>query len=274
MFIIKMFKQSFKFKTLLINFNFKFWQIIIYFILLMLIANFPQTFEAFRNYGTRLDFIIEDFNQAKPYDWQLPNNMYIRGGKLINNGDQNVYVYEHKGITYIINNQTKIDDTNDYLNHIIFSERSLIYIDNDGNILEAFDYVGFENDEFDFSMLNVAVGEELNELYLEFATSIERTFQNEIILFTVIRNNVVQIFINILYVLLLALFIQLFRFGYQKFLTYYESIKFVVLSLGLPAVLAFLIGLLSPAFAPVVFQLASGMTVMLVTLIFGKKLYS
>lgn len=274
MFLIKMFKDSFNFKDLLINFNYKFWQVIIYFILLIIIANFPQTIEAYRNYGTRLDFVIEDFNEEIPYDWQLPNNMFIRGGKLVNNGDLDTYTYEHKGITYIINNQTKITDENDFLNHIIMSERSLIYIDANGNILEALDYIGFENDEFDFNKLNIATGEEKVLLYNEFASSIERTFQNEIILFTLLRNNVVQILINIIYVLLLALFIQLFKFGYQKFLSYSESIKFVILSLGLPAILTFLIGLLSPPFAPVVFQLSSGITVMLVTLIFGKKHYS
>lgn len=274
MFIIRMFKDSFRFKTLLKNVNYNFFQIIIYFLLIILIANFPQTLDAVRNYGTRLDFIIEDFNRSIPDGWNLPQNITIKGGRLINNGNLEVYTNEHEGITYIINNQTKIEDPNNYTNHIIMSERSLIYIDNDGNILESLNYIGFENDEFDFYRLSLATGEDKKLLFQEFAQSIERTFQSEIIAFTIIRNNSIQIFINIIYVLILALLIQLFRFGLQNFLTYLEGVKFVVLSLGMPAVLTFIVGIFEPAFSPVVFQLASGMTVMLVTLIFARRLYS
>ncbi len=274
MFIIRMFRDSFRFKTLLKNFNYNFFQIIIYFVLLILIANFPQTLDAVRNYGTRLDFVIEDFNRSIPNNWDLPTNMSITGGKLINNGDTNVYINEHEGITYIINNQTKIENPDDFINHIIMSERSLIYIDHEGNILEALNYIGFENDVFDFYQLRNAYGEEKTLLFKEFAQSIERTFQSEIIAFTILRNTGIQIFINIIYVLILALFIQLFRFGLENFLTYPQSIKFIVLSLGLPAVVTFIVGIFQPAFSPVVFQLASGMTVMLVTLIFARRLYS
>jgi|SRR5690554_169770 len=273
MFLLRMFKDSFNFKKLLINYNYKFWQIIIYFVLLILISNVPQTIDAYNNYGTRLDFIIEDFEQEIPIDWEIPFNMSIRGGRLVNNGSNKVYINEHKGITYIINNQEKIEPEN-YKNHIILSEESLIYIDQNGNILESFNYIGFEKDSFDFDELRLSQNEEKVKLFQEFATSVERSFQDEIILFTVLRNNGVQILINILYVLLLAGFIQLFRLGYTNFLSYKDSIKYVVLSLGLPAVLSFVIGFLSPAFSPVIFQLASGMVVMLVTLIFGKKYYS
>ena len=275
MFLVKMFRESFQFKTLLINFKYKWWQLIIYFILLVLIANVPLTIESINNYGTRLDFIIEDFASGEiPNDWDLPTNIVIRGGKLINNGDTKEYGGSFKGITYIINKQGLIEDVNDYKNHIVLGENSLVYIDAKGNVLENHNYAGFENDTFDFYELSLASGVKAVELYQEFARSIERSFQSEIILFTLIRNNATQLLVNTVYILLLAGLIQLFRFGYTKFITYSESIKFVILSLGLPAVLSFITGFLSPAFAPVVFQLASGMTVMLVVLIYGKKLYS
>ena len=272
MFLFKFFKISFNLPKLLSNSNQKLWKIILYFILIILIANFPQTFDVYRHGGSRLDFVIEDFSKEIPIGWILPNDIEISGGKLINNGDNNIYKYEHKGITYIINNTNRID-VNEYKNHIIFSETSLIYIDSDGNYLEEHNYRGFE-DTFRFRELNISHGEEKEALFNTFAKSIELSFSNPIVLYTVLRNNITQIFINIIYVLILAGFVQLFRFRYQNFLTYIDSVKFVVLSLGLPAILSFIIGVLAPAFAPVVFQLASGMTIMLVMLIFSKKTFS
>lgn len=275
MFLVKMFKDSFNFKTLLINFKYKWWQLILYFILLILIANIPLTLEAINNYGTRLDFIIEDFSSGEvPNNWEIPNDIQISGGKLINNGDQTEYTFEFKGITYIINKQGKIEDVDDFKSHIILGEESIVYIDANSNILENHGYIGFQGDTFDFYTLKTHSGEDLVEIYQMFAASIERSFQSEIILFTVVRNNLAQILVNIIYIIVLALLIQLFRFGYANFLNFRQSIKFVILSLGLPATLSFLIGFLSPAFAPVMFQLSSGLVVMFTTLIFGKKLYS
>lgn len=272
MFLVKFFKQSFTFKTLLKNANQKLWKLIIYFILLILIANFPATYDAFKSKGSRLDFIIEDFDSSTPLEWDIPENFKISGGLLITNGDTKEYINTHRDITYIINKQEVIEDVNNYKNHIIFFEKNLVYIDSKGNFLEAIDYTGFE-DVFNFRELSLSSMEDKVELFKVFAYSVEKSFAKDIVIFTVLRNNIIQIFINIIYVILLAALIQLFKFGYQDFLSFYDSVKFVILSLGLPAVLSFGIGLLSIGFAPVIFQLASGMTVMLVVLIFGKKTF-
>ena len=45
------------------------WKYIIYFVILILIANFPQTLEVIRYEGTRLDFVVEDFETKTPTDW-------------------------------------------------------------------------------------------------------------------------------------------------------------------------------------------------------------
>lgn len=272
MFIFRMFRKSFQFKDLLKNVNEGLWKYIIYFILLVLIANFPQTLEVIRYEGTRLDFVVEDFDSQTPTNWVMPTNIEIRGGKLINNGDTNRYIYEHRGITYIINNTEKID-VNEYKNHIILSEESIMFIDGEGNFLEEFGYTGF-TDIFRFIELNLASGEHKVEVYNEFAKSIERSFSRPIILYTLIRNNLTQIFVNIIYVMILALLVQLFRFKFQEFLSFIGGLKFVILSLGLPALLTLIVGMFSPAFTPVVFQLASGMTIMLVMLVFSKRTFS
>lgn len=272
MFILKMFKKSFIFKDLLRNVNEKLWKYIIYFILLILISNFPQTLEVIRHEGSRLDFIVEDFDSQTPNDWVMPSNIEIKGGMLVNNGDTNLYSYNHRGITYIINNTEKID-VNDYKNHIIFSETSIMFIDDEGNFLEEFGYTGF-TDVFRFIELNLASGEYKVELYNSFAKAIESSFSKPIVLYTIIRNNITQLLVNIIYILILALLVQLYRFKFQDFLSFIDGVKFIILSLGLPAVLTFVIGLFSPAFTPVVFQLASGMTIMLVLLVFSKKTFS
>lgn len=271
MFLLKLFKTSFNFKEILKNSNQKIWQIIIYFIILIFIANFPQTLNIVKNDGSRLDFVIEDFESANPNDWDIPHNITISGGKLHNNGDLTRYVNEHKGITYIINNNESIN-VNDYKNHIILSESSIIYIDKEGNYLEEFGYRGF-TDIFRFSELDFASGDEKIELFNLFAKSMEKSFAKPIVLFTILRNISTQLLTNIIYVLILALLIQLFRFGYQNFMSFIDSVKFIVLSLGLPSVLTFIIGLLEPAFTPVVFQISSGITVMLVMLIFGRRTF-
>ncbi|VEU81133.1 DUF1189 family protein [Haploplasma axanthum] len=273
MFLIKYFKNSFEFPKLLKSLDKPFWKIIIYFIVLVLIANFPASYEAVKNDGSRLDFVIEDFSKEIPINWDLPNDIVIKGGKLINNGDQKVYKNKHKDITYIINNQEKITDITQYKNHIILSEESIIYVDGKGKFLEAIGYKGFSDDQFSFKELKISNQENQKILFEKFASSIEKSFSSYTVFYTIVRNNLTQILVNVIYVLILSGLVQLFRFGYQNFISFKDTIKFVVLSMGLASVLAFFSGLLSFPFGPVVFQLTTGMTVMLVMLIFGKKTF-
>lgn len=273
MFLIKFFKQSFQFPTLLKNTNQKIWKIIIYFILLILIANFPASFQVVKEQGSRLDFLVEDFSKETPVNWNLPDDISIKGGKLLTNGNTTEYINNFKDKTYVINKQSKVDDPNNYKNHVLLFTDSVVYIDKDGNVLEGFNYKGFDMDEYSFKALKLAHGDELTNLFNSFANSIEKSFSSHIVLFTLIRNNIVQLLINVIYVLILAGLVMLFKFAFQDFLNYRQSVTFVVLSLGLPAVITFGIGLLSVAFAPVVFQLVSGMVVMIVMLVFAKKTF-
>lgn len=273
MFVIKFFVKSFKIPSLLKNLDEKMWKYIIYAIILILISNFPASFEVVKEGGSRLDFIVEDFNQTTPTNWNLPDEFVIKGGKLVTNGDTTEYVNVFNDITYIINKQEVVKDTNDHKNHILLYEKNIVYIDKDGNVLEGYDYKGFSMDSFSFKSLKLASGEDLTNQFNLFSESIEKSFKDDIVLFTLIRNNVIQIVINIIYAILLAALVMLFKFGYAEFLTFGQSVRFVILSLTIPALLTFVIGLLSVAFAPVIFQLASGLMVMLVVMIFGKKTF-
>lgn len=269
MFIFKYFKDSFDYKNILIQKDKSLIKLFIFFILMIIIANFPVTYDAYIHEGSRLDFIIEDFSKEQPLDWVLPNDISIKGGTLVNNGIKETYTYEHKGITYIINNLVVID-AKENKNSVVFNEKSIVYIDKDANVLEGFNYKGF-SDEFYFRELNLSSDAEKRELYEMFAHGIEKSFSNDIILYTVLRNIILQIGINLLYILILSLFVQLFKFGYQNFLSYKEGLMFVLNSIGLPAIISFIIGIISPPFAPVAFQLSSGMVIMLVILTQGKR---
>lgn len=274
MFVIRFFVRSFQFSKIFKSLNEKLWKYILYAVLLILIANFPASFEIVKEQGSRLDFLIEDFSTEAPLNWVLPDEMEIKGGKLINYGDTNEYINTHKGRTYIINKQDRITNIDDYLNHVILYESSLIYIDEEGNFLEDYNYKGFSIDNFSFRELKLANYEDQLLLYQEFSKGLEKTFSSKIVLYTLLRNNFINVIMNFVYIIVLAGIVMFFKFGYQKFITYFEAIKLVILCLTLPAVLAFGIGFLSFAFSPVLFQLASGMTVMLVVLAFGKKNFS
>ena len=270
MFIFKFFKDSVNLKTILTKTDKNIFKILIYFILLIIIANFPMSYETVKERGSRLDFIIEDFIDKEPVEWDLPSDIQVIGGKLITNNNDKVYINNHKEITYVINNKEKIDAKNN-LNHIFLNEESIVYIDSKGNFLEAFGYKGFSTDIYNFVELKNASPEMRKELFIEFVTYIEKSFSTEIVFFTILRNNAVQIVINILYALLLSGLVMLFKFGYQKFLSFKQVFVFVILSMGIPAILSFIIGIFSAAFAPVIYQLTSGMIVMGVMLFFGKK---
>ncbi|MDY0277539.1 MAG: DUF1189 family protein [Acholeplasma sp.] len=272
MFIVKFFKKSFQFSDLPKNVHEKMWKFIVYFLLLLLISNFPFIYETVKNDGSKLDFVIEDFDKSIPLNWEIPESISIVGGRLINNDDNKVYTNKHYDITYIINNLEVINVEN-HKNSIILSKDSIIYVDNEGNYIEALGYKGF-TDTFSFKELNLASGDEKIAMFKEFSNAIEKSFKDQIVLYSILRNIVSQLLINILYVLILAGIVMFFKFGYQKFFSYQESIKFVILSMGLPAILTFIVGLVSFAFSPVVFQLSMGMVVMIVMLVFGRRNFS
>jgi len=274
MFLFKYFRKSFDFKNLLTNLKLSKFKILIYFIFIIVIANFPLSYQTIKNNGGKLDFIAESFKKEVPLNWDLPDDIIIKGGKLISNNDKKQYVNKHGNITYIINLQKKLDNINNYKNHIILSEENILFIDDKANFLEVKGYLGFDNDEFKFKELKLASGQEKVAKFNEFGLSLEKSFSKYTIAYTLFRNIVVQIFINIIYVLILSCFIMLFKFKYEKFLSFGQTINFVVLAMGLPSILAFFIGLLSFPFGPVVFQLTVGLIIMMVLLINGRKTFS
>ena len=270
MFIINYFKWGFDFPKLLNRRNLSLVKTLIYFLLLTFIANFPLTWLAFEYEGSKINFIEENLTSNIPNWSDLPNGTIHLGG--FTDVELNGRVYQHQNYIYMFGYNDSIIHTPN-VHFVIFESDYIRYIDDKGNELISNGYSGFET-VIHLSELNLATGIERVELFTQLGNSIERSFSQYIILYTVVRNQTVQIGATFIFILLLSLIIQLFRFGFQNFLSYKDGLNYVILSSTLPSILSLIFGLILPGFAPVVFNLVLGLDVMLVLLVFSRKSFS
>lgn len=270
MFIVKYFKWGFQFPKLLTRRGESIVKMIVFFLLLTFIANFPLTWLAYEYEGTKINFIEENLS-SNPPSWQnLPNGTIHLGG--VSDVTLDGISYSHNDYIYYFGYDSSIETITDK-NIVIFHENNIQYIDINKNTLYSDGYSGFK-DIINLNELNLSSGSERVELFTQLGDNIERSFSNYIVFYAVIRNQIVQIASLFIFVILLTLIIQLFRFGFQNFLSLKDSFNFVILSTTLPSVLSLIFGLILPGFAPVVFNLVLGMTVMLVLLVFSRKSFT
>lgn len=265
MFLIRYFKASFQFETLLTHFDEKLSKLWIYFLVLSLIALFPMNFLVQRQEGYRIDFIHQDFLEETP-NWVLPSGCLIEAGRLFCT-DETKTTLTHLDVTYVFNGT--IADKDLEVKQFIFTEDQIIYTDGKGASMSG-TYRGFD-ETFNFNTFNLMDSADKKDALLDFASSVESSFSRYTILYSVLTNTGVSILVQFAFVLLLGLVLQLFRFGYQSFPSYFDGLKFIILSMGLPTVIGFIVGLFVPSFGSVFYQLAMGLTVMLVMLKYGKK---
>ncbi len=265
MFLIRFFRYGFNPSTLIPNASQKLWQAIIYFLIISLITLFPLNFLIVQANGWDLDFIKANISENTP-DWVLPEDMRIYAYKLDTDSDQS-YTFVNGELTYIFNATGNEDITS---RTVSFYEDRMIYSDGEGHQMIAYDYNGF-NDEVSFRALNLATGTERTEMYNDFGEMIEASFGNYVVLYSLLMNTIVNISVSVVFIIMLSLIMQLFRFGYQKFFTYKESVIFVILSMTIPAVISFIVGFIAPSIASVIYQFGVGIVVMAVMLKYGKK---
>ncbi|WP_025724812.1 DUF1189 family protein [Acholeplasma granularum] len=271
MFLVSYFKMGFQFPKLLENSRkVSFIKVFIYFILLTFIANFPLTWLTFEEQGSRINFIEENINSNIPNWTNLPPGMISSGG--INESILNGSSYTNGDFIYYFGYNEQINELIDK-NIIIFHTDHIEYLHTDGAKLISDGYSGFK-DQILLSQLNYSDGLERTEIYNLFARSIEKSFSTQIILYTTLRNQTIQFVAFFIYIVILSIIIQLFRFGFQNFLSFKEGLIFIILSSTLPSVLSLIFGLILPGFAPVVYNLSLGITVMLILLIFSRKNFS
>ncbi len=270
MFIVKYFKWGFQFPKLLTRRGESLVKMLVYFLLLTFIANFPLTWLAYEYEGTKINFIEENLSSESPIWDNLPTGTIHIGG--ISGVTLDGTSFTHKDYIYFFGYNSSIESITGK-NIVIFNEDNIQYIDINKNTLYSDGYSGFE-DIINLNELNFSTGSQRVELFTQFGDNIERSFSNYIIFYAVIRNQIVQIGTTFIFVLLLTAIIQLFRFGFQKFLSFQDGFNFVILSTTLPSILSLIFGLILPGFAPVVFNLVLGMTVMLVLLVFSRKSFT
>ncbi len=269
MFLARFFSYSFHYREIFSKVGEKFWKYFIYFLIITMINVFPLNYLIVKEQGWRLNFVEESFTLETP-NWVLPDTCSISGSKLVCTTTDS-YTYEHMGITYVFNYQGSDYDLTK--KQILFKTDSIVYVNGDNATMVGYGYKGF-TDNFSFLSLNLAQGDDKAAMYIAFGQQIEASFSNYIVFYTLMVNTMTSIGLNMLFLVLLALVLQLFRFGYSKFFTFIDSIKFLMLMMTLPALLSFGIGLYEPAFSPVFFQLGMGILTMVVMLVYGKRVFA
>jgi maltodextrin utilization protein YvdJ len=269
MFIIRFFKHSVDYPNYFEHTKEKGWKVFTFFILVSLISLFPMNLLIVQEDGWKLDFIEQSFIAETP-DWQLPDDCRITANQFVCDTDT-VYVYEHDDITYIFNTESdEYQDNNE--KSIIFMKNKIVYTNGEGAYMTGYDYNGFD-ESLSFRSLNLATGEDREQMYEAFGASIETSFGNYIIFYTLLVNIGTSIGLYAFFVLVMSLVIQLFRFGYSSFITFRQTMKMVVFAMGLPSIISFIVGFIEPTFAPVIFQFGIGIILMVVMLKYGKKTF-
>lgn len=269
MFLLNYFKYAFQFDRFFEHAKEKWWKVLIFFFLVSLISIFPMNLLIVQEDGWRLDFIEESFKTETP-NWDLPDDCSITAKKLVCQSDE-TYSFEHQGITYIINHQDD-DFSNITEKQVLLMEDKVVYANGEGNHMIGYNYNGFESD-VSFRSLNLATGIDRDIMYQDFGRQLETSFGSYIILYTILVNVTTTIGLYAFFILIMSLVIQLFRFGYTTFMTFGQTMKMVVFAMGVPSLVAFVVGFLEPSFSPVVFQFGVGIIIMVVMLKYGKKTF-
>lgn len=265
MFIVNYFKRGFQFSKIFekpLTFNYK---IIIYFIFISLLSSFPLNYQIITEDGFRLDFIAQDFINETP-DIEIPYTEISMAGV----NAENDYMFEHEGIHYYVNVTGLYDETYE-TPAVILNENHILY-DTGDNQLTSQGYEGF-GDLTLLHSVNYGSEEDVRFMWETFGASVEGSFSQYIVIYTMGTNIMVQLFIQFVFVIFLMLVLRLFKYGLSTFMTYKESIVFIIIMMTMPAVVSAIVAFIEPVFASVIYQLLVGVTIMIVMLKFGRKHY-
>lgn len=263
MFIIQYFKNGFSYEHVfkrLIPINFK---VIFYFIILTFLSAFPLNYQIIREEGFRLDFIAESFNTS------IPNIVMDCEVSFAGIACNEAVMFTHQEITYYIE---IFDDNKTYANRSIILSLERIYYLQGENSLQSRGYQGF-SDTLDMGLLIFSDQVEKETLWQAFGQGIEASFGPYIIFNALLTNTVIQFIIQFIFIIFLSFVLQLFKYQLSTFMTYMESLTFIVWMMTLPAVLAVFIAFFEPVFASVIYQFLVGIVIMIVMLKYGRKYY-
>ncbi len=265
MFLVQYFKRGFQFSKIFetpLILNVK---LVIYFLLLTFFSSFPLNYQIIREDGFRLDFIAQDFIDAEP-DVFIPYTEISMAGVSTDED----YMFIHEGIHYYVNLNHTYHET--YQTPAVILGPDNILYDNGNNQLISQGYRGF-SDLILLHSVNVGSSEDNALIWQAFGSGIEASYGSYIVIYTMMTNVFVQLLIQSVFVIFLMLVLRLFKYGLSTYMTYKESIVFIILMMTMPSVVSIFVGLIEPVFANVIYQLLVGLTIMIVMLKYGRKHY-
>ncbi len=282
MFLVRIFRDSFILDRVLKLRFVKFWKFVIYFFLISFVSLFSFNYTNLKEGGWKLGFVEYNLTSSENLNVELPNDIIIRrlsGVKSLSGQSQFVeYKDSINGkIIYrflISENSLTLNDEDLKIRQLIFTDSRILYIKGDGTPALIGDYNSFpEEIRFD-SINNISDAREKRAELAKLAESIEKSFGKQNAFYTIITYSGVQILLYIILIFLLSGIVQLFRFGYAKFMSYFDGMKIVISTMTIPSVLSFIIGFFTHALTPVIVQFGLGIILMIVMLKYGKKEFS
>lgn len=280
MFLVRIFRDSFFLDRILKLRFVKFWKFVIYFFVIAFISLFSFNYANLKEGGWKLGFVEHNFI-SNP-EIKLPNEISIRrlsGVKSSSGESQSVIIEDSESGKILYRFLVSEDGFNlnkEDLNvkQLIFTNLRILYVKGDGTPPLEGDYNNFP-EEVSFDEINRTPDPKLKRAALvELANSIEKGFGKQNAFYTIMTYSTIQILIYIVFIFIISGVLQLFRFGYVKFMSYFDGMKIVIATMTIPSFISFIIGFITHALAPIIFQFGVGIILMIVMLKYGKKEFS
>ncbi|MBE0700764.1 MAG: DUF1189 family protein [Acholeplasmataceae bacterium] len=273
MFLIRYLILSFQPQNILKGRHEPHFKVLIFFLLLIMISLFPLNFNIMKEQGWSLGFMNAEFSDQDFVD-RLPEVTYpnwrITSSGLYVNSSEETLIIDFESFVLVINGQNETYAF-DKKFVVLNEDRIHYYISKDIEPIVT-DYSYFHDQSFFFENINIASSNQLKQdQYVMLGTLVESAFSSYSILGSILLHTISQTIAFLIFMPLLALVLQLFRFVHSSYMTYFEGLNVVVFCMGLPTVLAFVIGIFAFQFVSLIMQFGIGIMVMVIMFKYAKS---
>lgn len=279
MFLVRIFRDSFFFNRILKLRSIAFWKFLIYFFIITVISLFSFNFTNLKEGGWKLGFVEYNFTSSENNNFKLPSDIVIRqlsGVNSLSGNSQAILLKDSKNgdimYRFLINEEGLVIDKE--VRQLIFTDKNVYYVKGDGKSYIVGDYNNFPEETSFEAINNITNPIEKTEALKDLAKNIEKSFGSQNAFYTIMVFSSIQILLYVVLIAILAAVLQLFRFGYTKYMSYFDSVKIVIAAMTIPSVISFIIGFFTHALTPVIVQLGLGIILMIVMLKYGKNEFS
>lgn len=264
MFIIRYFKNTlYSLKGIYSLKDEKFYKVIIYFVLLVIISIMPHNLEIVKEKGFKLGFISEGYNDNNRYELYESSVIKISNTGIKVDDNFTIEVYEFDDFKLVIDYNSEYDIEDGIV--LVLKKDYTEYYSKDGSVMKG-DYSSFD-DEFYFSSLMFD-----DTTYSTLFTNLEKSFYPYIILFSIVVNVFSNLLMYSIMIILMAILLSFLKYRFSYFLNLKQLCKILVFSMTIPSVVVNVLGLFSTfAFTPVIMNFSMGAISLLVLLKVGKN---